>query len=247
MNLSFDLMLTIWASVAVASVLRAFTGFGFALAAVPIFIWVLPPSLAVVLSASLVFATSSLRFGAFKKALPKRKITGLLVTLIVFSSVGVVFLSSLERAKFQLLAGVILLIACLLLVFSRRFSFSGSTFKDLFTGSAAGLLNGLLSMPGPPLILYVLATEKDPAQSRALLMTLLLVSAALALVNFTWMGFVTIDSLWLFLLAWPVMLLGDRLGNHWFASYGSQQYRRVAIGVLVLIALSSVASGVGQL
>ena len=68
MNLSLDLMLTIWAGVAVASVLRAFTGFGFALAAVPIFIWVLPPSLAVVLSASLVFATSSLRFGAFKKA-----------------------------------------------------------------------------------------------------------------------------------------------------------------------------------
>jgi uncharacterized membrane protein YfcA len=146
-----------------------------------------------------------------------------------------------------LLAGVILLFACALLVFSKRFSFSGSTFKDLFTGSAAGLLNGLLSMPGPPLIVYVLATEKDPAHSRALLMTLLLASAALALLNFGWMGFITLDSFWLFLLAWPVMLFGDRLGNYWFTLYGSAQYRRVAISVLILIALSSIASGMAGL
>lgn len=247
MTLSFDLVVTIWLAVAIASVLRAFTGFGFALAAVPIFTWVLPPSLAVVLSASLVCATSSLRFGAFRKSLPQRNLSVLLIALIVCSSVGVVFLSSLDRAKFQLLAGLILLIACILLVFSKQFSFTGSTVKDLFTGSAAGLLNGLLSMPGPPLIVYVLATEKDPAQSRALLMTLLLASASLALVNFAWMGFVTLDSLWLFLLAWPVMLLGDRLGNRWFERYGSAQYRRVAISVLILIALSSIASGLGGL
>ena len=247
MTLSIDLVLTIWLAVALASVLRAFTGFGFALAAVPIFTWVLPPPLAVVLSASLVCATSSLRFGAFKQSLPKRNLTGLILALIVFSSVGVVFLSSLDRSRFQLLAGIMLLSASALLVFSSRFSFSGGRFKDLFTGSAAGLLNGLLSMPGPPLIVYVLATEKDPAQSRALLMTLLLASAALALVNFGLMGFVTVDSLWLFMLAWPVMLLGDHLGNHWFARYGSKQYRRVAISVLVLIALSSIASGLGQL
>lgn len=247
MSFSFDLMLIIWLAVAVASILRAFTGFGFALAAVPIFTWVLPPSMAVVLSASLVCATSSLRYGTFKQSLPKRKLTGLILALILFSSVGVVFLSSLNRSGFQLVAGVILLMACVLLVFSKRFAFSGSGLKDVLTGSAAGLLNGLLSMPGPPLIVYVLATEKDPAQSRALLMTLLLVSAALAMVNFAWMGFVTLDSLWLFLLAWPVMLLGDRVGNHWFFKYGSRQYRNVAIGVLVVIALSSIASGIGQL
>ncbi len=244
MDLSIDLVVTIWGAVALASILRAFTGFGFALAAVPIFTWVLAPSSAVVLSASLVSATSALRFPSFKNALPQRNVIGLLISLVVFSSVGVVFLSSLDRSKFQLLAGIILLLACVLLVFSERFSLAGSRAKDIFTGSAAGLLNGLLSMPGPPLIVYVLATEKDPAQSRALLMTLLLVSALLALANFAWMGFVTLDSLWLFLLAWPVMLLGDRMGNHWFARYGSTQYRRVAISVLVLIALSSIVSGI---
>ena len=46
----------IWAATVAAAILRSFTGFGFALAAVPSFAFFLTPSQAVVLSASLSLA-----------------------------------------------------------------------------------------------------------------------------------------------------------------------------------------------
>ena len=51
--IEFGLILTVTAS---AAVLRSFTGFGFALAAVPVYSLFLPPTQAVVLSASLALA-----------------------------------------------------------------------------------------------------------------------------------------------------------------------------------------------
>ena len=99
-------------------------------------------------------------------------------------------------------------------------------------GLLSGLLNGAFAIPGPPVIVYAMATEPDPARSRALLLTFFLFSSTVALGAYTAAGFVTPLSPWLFLLAFPAMYVGDKVGYHLFHRFGTAFYRRVALAVL---------------
>jgi uncharacterized membrane protein YfcA len=65
-------LLAIWLTALFASVLRAFTGFGFALTAVPVFALFLAPVEAVVLSASLTLLSSLLTMRTFWAVVPLR-------------------------------------------------------------------------------------------------------------------------------------------------------------------------------
>jgi uncharacterized membrane protein YfcA len=93
-------------------------------------------------------------------------------------------------------------------------------------------LNGAFAIPGPPVIIFAVATEPVPARSRAMLMTFFLFSSMAALLSYTVAGFVNPTSLWLYLFAMPAMVLGDKLGYFLFHRYGTAMYRRVAIVVL---------------
>ena len=105
-------------------------------------------------------------------------------------------------------------------------------------GLSSGLLNGAFAIPGPPIIIYAMATESEPARSRALLMTFFLFSAVIGLASYTVAGFVTAYSPWLFLLAFPAMFLGDKLGYFLFHRFGGALYRRVALVVLFSVGIT---------
>ena len=57
------------------------------------------------------------------------------------------------------------------------------------------------------------------------------------LVLFAIAGFFTSTTPWLFGLALPAMLLGDRLGYVLFRRFATRSYRRVALFVLLLLGL----------
>ena len=56
-------------------------------------------------------------------------------------------------------------------------------------------------------------------------------------------GLVGINSLWLFLLGYPAMFIGDRLGFALFRRYGGRFYRRVALLALLAIGVTIIARG----
>ena len=73
-------------------------------------------------------------------------------------------------------------------------------------------------------------------------MTFFLFSAILGLGSYAAAGFMTAASPWLFLLAFPAMYLGDKLGYRLFHRYGTELYRRVALGVLFAVGASITAN-----
>jgi uncharacterized membrane protein YfcA len=227
-------------AVLAAAVLRAFTGFGFGLAAVPVFALFMPPTQAVVLSSSLTFAISLFSLRTYWGEYPVKSLLPMLAMALVGTAIGVTLLARLDARQFQLWVGIAVIATCLVLTRyrpRRRQPVVG-------TGSAAGLLsgvlNGVFAMPGPPVIIYALATQPDPARSRSLLMTFFLFASALALVLYALAGFFTPATPWLFVLAFPLMLLGDRVGYALFHRFAGRFYRRVA--VLVLLALGVVVT-----
>lgn len=234
-------ILLIGAGVVFASVLRAFTGFGFALAVVPVFSVFLVPAEVVVLAASLslVLGLISLRiwWGMFRVA----EVLPLILLAWLGTALGTWLLTGMLGGDFQLWVGIAVLLSCLGVTLSRPDNPVDSPALTGCAGLLSGLMNGALAIPGPAMILYALLTQPDPIRSRALLMLFFTASSLLALVSFAVAGLFVATTTWYIAVALPALVVGDRIGNALFARYSTAFYRRVAVlilfcmGILILI------------
>lgn len=237
-SLDWSQLAFIWAAVLFASILRSFTGFGFALAAVPLFSIILAPAEVVVLSASLALMLSLISLPSYRGIIKPREMLPLVSMSLLGTALGAALLSGLSVALFQLLVGVSVILACLGITVSRPAKPWRNPLQGWVTGLVSGLMNGALAIPGPPMIIYAMMTEFEPRRSRALLMSFFLVSSLLALASYGVAGMIDLQSLWYVLLAFPAVYLGDKLGTYLFLRFGDALYRRVALLGLAAIGVT---------
>ena len=239
--------LAISAALVLASLLRAFTGFGFALAAVPALSLFLLPSEAVVLSAALTVVANGSSLHSYRGDYPVRQLLPLLAMSVVGTALGVLVLSGLSTLQFQLLIGPCVLLVCVVLTLYRPLPQQQPRpwrrRWGAVVGFLSGLMNGAFAIPGPPVVVFAMATERDPARSRAMLLYFFLFSALIALVIFGFAGYLSWRTLQLMVLALPAMIVGDQIGLRLFRRYGKGTYRRAALFVLYAMGISLTARG----
>ena len=242
-GLGWGQVVAISAALVLAALLRSYTGVGFALAAVPVLSLFLAPGEVVVLIASLTVAANLIGIETFRRDYPPLQVGPLLLTSVVGTVFGVYFLSGLSPRQFQLAIGVAVLLAAVMLTVYRPRPAATRRRWGAFAGLLSGLMNGAFAIPGPPVVIYAMASEREPARSRALLMYFFTFSALIALATFAWAGYVGWRSLQLLVLGLPAMLVGDQLGLRLFRRFGDRVYRRVALLVLYAIGVATAARG----
>ena len=157
----------IWLVTAGAAVLRSFTGFGFALAAVPVYAFFLAPTEVVVLCASLVVILGLQTLPQYAGAMELSRQWPVLLAAVPGTVLGANLLRGMDVDEFRLALGVVIVIASLVLARfhpARRDVHHG---VRAGTGLFSGILGGAFAVPGPPVIVYVMATEADAVRSRA--------------------------------------------------------------------------------
>ena len=226
------------AGILFASLMRAFSGFGFALTAVPVFSLFLAPGDAVVLAAALTLSVSLMTYRAWWGKFDVTIYWPMVAGSIIGTGVGVTLLSQFSTEQFQLWIGLTVIGACLLLSQYQPGAARGGPWWAAGTGVASGAMNGAFAIPGPPAIIYAMACITKPAESRAFLMAFFMASNAISLPMFAVAGLVTVTPFYLVLIGLPVMILGDRLGAWLFHHYGGVAYRPIALGVSMAIGFS---------
>lgn len=112
-------LLMVAAVVVFAAILRAFTGFGFGLAAVPVFALLMSPEEAVVLSVSLTLAVSLLTLKTYWGKSPLRPMAGMLALAVVGTIIGAALLTVISPREFRLWIGIAVILACFALGYYR--------------------------------------------------------------------------------------------------------------------------------
>lgn len=233
----------LWLAAIVAALIRSFTGFGFALAAVPGFALFMPPAQAVVLSASLGVGIGIQTFPRYARDANIKGHWLLYASAVVGTLVGVQVLRAVDENLFKILIGTLTVVAGVALAGWRPQPRKRGGMTESAAGLCSGLINGAFAIPGPPVIIYVLASEADPRRSRSVMVAFFTFSGLVALSLFAFSGLVTWKSALLALWVYPGILLGDRIGVTLFARYASAHHRRVAIVVLLVLGLSIALKG----
>jgi len=238
LQVSWDQGLLVALSVGLAALIRAFTGFGFAMLVVPAFSFFLLPGDAVVLSAALALLLGLLSYRSWWRLFPAAPAGPMVTGSVIGTAVGVWFLASLSVNEFQLWIGISVVIASAVLSRFNPSERPASAPVSLTTGVASGLMNGAFAIPGPPVILYVVATISDPVKSRAFLMMFFWCSSIVSLVMFGVAGLITLKPFQLLWIALPAMWLGNRIGDWAFGRFAGGAYRPFVVGLCIVIGLS---------
>ncbi|MBN8892103.1 MAG: sulfite exporter TauE/SafE family protein [Rhodospirillales bacterium] len=235
------------AAIAFAAVLRGFTGFGFALAAVPLASMFLPPS-HVVATVLVMQAAIGMRDCIVEFRQADWRAVLLMVGGSLFGTpLGVLALAAAPLPLVRLALGALVCLAVVVSWRPRPVVTRDGGRKALLAGFCSGVSNGLAAMAGPPAIIYFLAFQPRLAVMRSSLMVFFPLAALLALPMVAYSGLLGLGSVVLAIFLLPVMVLGGWLGAWAFRRFGHRSYRPFASAALLLTAAATIAKGIAEL
>lgn len=219
-------------------------GFGTALLALGIWLYVVPPAIAVplVLICSVVAQTSTLP--AIWRSIDFRLVGPFLIGGLAGVPLGTLLIAHADPRVFKLSVGVMLLVFPVALYFNRtpsavRF---GGRIADAAIGFAGGILGGLAGLSGPLPILWATVRGWGKDERRGVFQSFnwSVLSAALCLQAGT--GFITSEVLRLALMVLPATIFGAWLGSRTYRILSDRNFRDVVLGLLFLSGIGLVWS-----
>ena len=229
------------AGVFAASVLRGFTGFGFGLAAVPLLSLALPPAQVVPLVVTLQVVIGMAGLRAASKDCDWRAVGLLAPGLVVGIPIGLLILTALPPNPVRLVIGLIIAMSVWLIQRGIRLPPNPSRLVSSGVGLVSGIVSGLASMGGPPVIVFLLALGHSAARMRATVIVYFMLSGCLSLIPMSMRGLITRDILLWTVVTLPVLFGGSWIGTLAFHRAKARHHRMVAL--VTLSALSFVLIG----
>jgi uncharacterized membrane protein YfcA len=221
-------------------------GFGTALMALGIWLYVVPPSIAVplVLICSVVAQTSTM--SSIWRQIEFKLVWPFLIGGLAGVPLGTLLIAHADPNTFKLSIGVLLLIFPTALYFQRTpmaIRFGGRP-ADAAIGFAGGILGGLAGLSGPLPTLWASVRGWNKTERRGVFQTFnwTVLSAALCLQAGT--GLIKQEVIWLALLAFPGTILGAWLGARTYHALSDRNFGDVVLGLLFLSGVGLVWSGI---
>lgn len=223
----------------IAGMVRGFAGFGAAMLMTPVFSALYGPATGIALCLLLEIAVALPLLPAVVRLVDWPRIGLLMVAATVFVPAGNFVLTLAEPEPMRWAISAIVLTAVALLASGWRFRGQPRTATTLAAGASSGFLNGLSGMAGPPIAFYYLAGENTAAHVRANLTTYFVFVDLVAIAMFASRGLIGWDTGVHGLFLAPAVMLGGLLGERLFPLASERFYRRLALGLLVGVAIGS--------
>ncbi len=221
-----------------AGMLRGFTGYGFAIAAVPLLSLVCPPATAVPIVLVLQVLVSAEGIAGAVETCDRRTVRVLALAAAVATPLGVLALTHLPPNAVRFAIALIVSGATVVIGRGRSPAWLLSGPSTLVFGAVAGVFNGLAGMPGPPVIAYYLASPLGSARARASMIVLFLFTGLVALPPLVLAGALTPGRGALAVAAFPAVWAGSRSGGRLYRTSSEAVYRWT--GIVVLGATSAI-------
>jgi uncharacterized membrane protein YfcA len=232
--MSFSLL---YAALAVfaGGILRGFTGFGFAVAAVPLLSLVINPAEAV---AIVLILQVAIGLSDFRKAWPMVEwsvLSPIALGMAAATPLGLFALQAVSPELARLAIAVTLAIATSLLLTGWRLPGKPTVGTAAAVGLVSGLFNGLAAMPGPPVVAYCLGLRLPPVRARATLIVYFMATSILGLAG-AWLTGLVGRQEWLSAaIAFPLLYGGSGLGAALFRKAGPTLYQTLALTTLSML------------
>ena len=228
--------------VILASLLQATLGFGSALVAVPLALLFLPKE--TVVSSMFMMGLSLNGFLAvrIKQPINYRPVAVLFLASLFGLPLGVRILTTIPIDWMKVFVGCLVVLFTVLLQWG-KLKLPQSTLLTAVAGFFSGLLNTSTSMSGPPVLILLAGQELPKDRFRRTLASFFFVSGLVAAMTLVVSGVMTPQRISYGVVAIPFVFLSGYVGDRISSRLPERPFRVLALAVLFLAGVYSVASG----
>ena len=224
-------------TVFIASIIRGFNGFGFSATCISGFSFILPAIEIVPIILILEVLISIFMAPYVWNKIDWNFVLKLLIGIAIGSPVGLYLLKYLSPETTHLYV-------CLIIIFFSLPLMKGYTNRNInndqskiLTGVISGALNGLTTLGGMPVALFLLVTSIQPAVIRGSLAALFFLTDVYAFILSFFGGIVDMTTIYRTLPLIIILPIGVSIGNKFFIKSKEQLYRKVVFYFLIVISI----------
>ena len=218
-----------------ASYIQSVTGFGFGIFAMMFLPSLLLYTEANVLSSALSVLTSVTVMAAMRRSIHWKNILFPLTGCVAATYAAVAFVKTQENDTLMLLLGVALfLLSLYFFFFSGKIRIRPTWYAGLIAGLFSGVLGGLFSIGGPPVVIYFLQSEEDSDHYLATLSGYFVFSGIITVATKAMAGFFT-PNVWIGMAVGGLgMAIGAAVGMRTREKTKPETIRRLVYGFMAV-------------
>ena len=246
-NLGLSEFLLVIFTVFIASIIRGFNGFGFSATCISGFSFILPAIEIVPIILILEVFISIFMAPYIWNKIDWNFVFKLLIGITIGSPIGLYLLKYLSPQTTHLYVCVIIIFFSLLLMKGYSNEKINNNVSKIFTGIISGTLNGLTTLGGMPVALFLLITSIQPAVIRGSLAALFFLTDVYAFVLSFFGGIVDMITIYRTLPLIIILPIGVYIGDKFFVKSKEALYRTVVFYFLIIISIFGILRITGSI
>ena len=237
LNFSLYELFLISLIILLASTIRGFNGFGFSATSVSGLAFILPAIEIVPIILILEVAISIFMVPYIWNKIDWKFVFQILIGIAIGSPVGLYLLKFFSPSFTHLLICIIIIFFSILLMRGYSNKKIDNNFIKILTGTISGALNGLSTLGGLPVALFLLITSMQPIFIRGSLAALFFITDIYAFSLSFLGGIVDMTTVYRSLPLIFILPLGVFVGNKFFVKSREETYRKVVFYFLITISV----------
>ena len=221
----------------IASIIRGFNGFGFSATCISGFSFILPAIEIVPIILILEVFISVFMIPYIWNKIDWNFVFKLLIGIAIGSPIGLYLLKYLSPETTHLSVCLIIIFFSILLMRGYINKSINTDQSKIFTGVISGTLNGLTTLGGMPVALFLLVTSIQPAIIRGSLAALFFLTDVYAFILSFFAGIVDITTIYRTIPLIIILPVGVFIGNKFFIKSKEEFYRKVVFYFLIFISI----------
>ena len=246
-DFSLSEFLVILFIVFIASIIRGFNGFGFSATCISGFSFILPAIQIVPIILILEVFISIFMIPYIWNKIDWNFVFKLLIGIAIGSPIGLFLLKYLSPETTHLYVCLIIIFFSILLMKGYENKKINNNRSKIFTGIISGTLNGLTTLGGMPVALFLLVTSIQPAVIRGSLAALFFLTDVYAFILSFFAGIVDMTTIYRTLPLILILPIGVFIGNKFFIKSKEEFYRKVVFYFLIFISIFGILRILGSI
>ena len=229
-----------------ASIIRGFNGFGFSATCISGFSFILPAIEIVPIILALEVIISIFMAPYVWNKIDWRFVFKILLGISIGSLAGLYLLKHLNPQTTHLSICFLIIFFSILLMRGYSNQKINNNYGKFFTGIISGTLNGLTTLGGMPVALFLLVTSIQPAVIRGSLAALFFLTDIYAFTLSFFSGIVDMTTIYRVIPLIIILPIGVYIGDKFFVKSKEATYRKFVFYFLIFISIFGIFRAIGN-
>lgn len=238
------LMIIVFSVIFIAGCVQGMTSFGFSLLSLPILSMIIDIKVIVPMLVIFSLIMNSIILYKIRKHMKLKDIYLLIVVAALATPLGAKLLINVDKEVLQVFVGILVTLSAILMHYGYKINIKNEKLVHIPLGFMSGLLNGSVSLSGPPVILFLTNQGVDKQVFRATLTAFFWILNVITIVTFYFNNLITGEVVQMTSITVPALVAGVLLGVYFGNKVKDQIFKKITTIMIISMGMLSIITAI---